>query len=215
MVVCEERFDDAGDADLLMDAAAGMSRSVIKRRHEHAAGRHCAGVALARLGRPAATVGRGPSREPLWPRGVVGSITHCDGYCAAAVARRSEVAAIGIDAEPNESLPHEVPAVVLVPEEYVWIERLRRSQPAVSWDRLVFSAKESIFKAWYPSAQRWLGFEDAVVTVDPEHAVFHARLRVPAPEPLHQDLTGRWLVRDGLVLTAVVVAAKRRRLSRR
>ncbi|MDB5065285.1 MAG: 4-phosphopantetheinyl transferase [Chloroflexi bacterium] len=204
-VACEERFDDPPDALLLEGEAAAMGRGAARRRREHATGRHCARVAMARLGLPVAAVGRGSSGEPLWPGGVVGSITHCDGYRAAAVARRAVVVAIGIDAEPHQPLPEEVPGLVLVPEERAWIERLGRSRPETCWDRLVFSAKESVFKAWYPAAQRWLGFEDAEISVDAPSAVFRARLRVPAPQPLPEALTGRWLIRDGLVLTAVAV----------
>jgi 4'-phosphopantetheinyl transferase EntD len=207
-VMCEERFDDPADALLLEGEAAAMRRAAAGRRREHATGRHCARVAMARLGVPATAVGRGSSGEPLWPGGLVGSITHCDGYRAAAVARSAEVVAIGIDAEPHQPLPEEVPELVLVPEERAWIERLGRSRPETCWDRLVFSAKESVFKAWYPAAQRWLGFEDAEITVDARSAVFRACLRVPAPEPLREALTGRWLIRDGLVLTAVVVTVR-------
>jgi 4'-phosphopantetheinyl transferase EntD len=204
-VLCEERFDDSPDAALVAEEAASMRHAAAGRRREHATGRHCARRAMSRLGLSPAAVGRGEAGEPLWPRSVVGSITHCEGYRAAAVARRGGILAIGIDAEPHEPLPEGVPDVVLVDEERAAIEHLRRSSPGTCWDRLIFSAKESVYKAWYPAARTWLDFEDAEIVADARSAVFHARLRVPAPPPFRRGLRGRWSIRDGLVLTAIVL----------
>jgi 4'-phosphopantetheinyl transferase EntD len=80
----------------------------------------------------------------------------------------------------------------------------------VSWDRLLFSAKESVYKAWFPLAGRWLGFEEAVITIDPAAGVFTARLLVPGPVTGGRPLTGfsgRWTAGHGLVLTAIAVPA--------
>jgi 4'-phosphopantetheinyl transferase EntD len=204
-VVCEERLTDPADAALLAGEEAAVSRAVERRRREYATGRLCARAALARLGGPVVAIGRGSAGEPRWPSGLVGSITHCDGYRAAAVARSSDVAAIGVDAEPHLPLPDDVGPYVLVDEERAWVEGEGGLVPGVCWDRLLFSAKESVYKAWYPGTQRWLDFGDVTVTVDPHRGVFHARLGVPAPAPYAEGIAGRWLVRDGLLLTAVVV----------
>jgi len=79
----------------------------------------------------------------------------------------------------------------------------------VHWDRLLFSAKESVYKAWYPLTRRWLGFEDARLTVDPA-GTFQAELLVDGARadgrPALRLLDGRFLVARGLVLTAVCVA---------
>jgi 4'-phosphopantetheinyl transferase EntD len=71
-----------------------------------------------------------------------------------------------------------------------------------SFDRLLFCAKEAVYKAWYPLAARWLGFEEAEVTVDPGAGTFAARLLVPGPVT---GFAGRWLARDGLMLTTIAV----------
>src|SRR6266545_943664 len=140
--------------------------------------------------------------------GVVGSITHCAGYRAAAVALDRHLASVGIDAEPHARLPDGVLDLVALPDERTRLELLAGSRPGVHWDRLLFSAKESVYKAWYPVAGRWLGFEDAEMVIEAD--TFTARLRVPGPDvggvPL-RTLPGRWLVRDGLVLTAVALPA--------
>jgi 4'-phosphopantetheinyl transferase EntD len=156
---------------------------------------------------PPAPLLPGAQREPLWPAGVVGSLTHCAGYRAAAVARRSDIVAIGIDAEPHGPLPDGVLEVVTRAEERPRLGRLASAEPGVRWDRLLFCAKESVYKAWFPLTGRWLGFEDASVTLLPG-GEFRAELRVPGPALDGRELTGfhgRWLVDADLLLTAVTV----------
>lgn len=164
-----------------------------RRRAEFAAGRLCARAALARLGVPAAPILPGPAGQPRWPAGVTGSITHCAGYRACAVARTTDVAAIGIDAEPDAALPAGLIDMVATGPERAWIRRhaaARRGTgvagaglpdtggpgagprdaggpgagpPAVCWDRLLFSAKEAACKLWYPLTGQWPGLRAAVI----------------------------------------------------
>ena len=94
-----------------------------RRRAEFTAGRACARTALARLGLPAAPVLAGRAGEPRWPAGVTGSITHCAGYRACAVARTADLAALGIDAEPNAGLPAGLIESVAGHAERAWIAR--------------------------------------------------------------------------------------------
>ncbi len=203
----EARGDSAGGT-LFPAERAVLGRAVEKRRLEFTTARTCARQAFARLGVPALAVTAGGRGEPRWPSGLVGSITHCEGYRACAVGRSTDVAAVGIDAEPNAPLPDGVLAEVARREELPWLSRLRREAPAIHWDRVLFSAKEAVYKAWYPLAKRPLGFEDAILTVEPLEGTFHARLLTSGPVLGGRPLTGfsgRWLVRDRLVLTAVAL----------
>jgi 4'-phosphopantetheinyl transferase EntD len=197
-------------ADPLLPAEAALLDEVVESRRRHfAAGRHCAHRALERLGVPDAQILVGPDRAPLWPEGIVGSITHCETYAAAAVARRDDVAALGIDAEPHAPLPEGVPRLVVGEAERDWLESAGGS---TCWDRVLFSAKESVFKAWSPLTDSWLGFKDAEVSLSPRDGTFRARLLVPGPEVAGGPLTrldGRFAVHDGLVLTAVAVEGRR------
>lgn len=209
-VVAVEAGDDERPVDLFPAEETLMARALPARRREFATGRDCARRALERLGVPTVPVLAGNRGEPVWPAGVVGSITHCRGYRGCAVAAATAMAAIGIDAEPHEPLPEGLVERVAGAEEKSGLAQLARAQPAVAWDRLLFSAKEALYKAWYPLAERWLGFEDAVLTIDPEQRTFAARLLVPGPLVAGaelRDFEGRWLVEDGLVLTAVAVVA--------
>ncbi|MBO0877952.1 MAG: 4'-phosphopantetheinyl transferase, partial [Pseudonocardia sp.] len=95
-------FGDASCVPLWPEEAAHIGHAVPRRRDEYACVRHCARQGLAALGIAPAAILSGSRREPLWPPGAVGSMTHCAGYRAAAVARASDVAAVGIDAEPHE-----------------------------------------------------------------------------------------------------------------
>jgi 4'-phosphopantetheinyl transferase EntD len=166
-----------------------------RRRAEFAAGRACARAALAELGVPAAPVLAGRAGEPRWPAGVTGSITHCAGYRACAVARIADVAGVGIDAEPDAGLPAGLIESVAGRAEQAWIARLAASVPAVCWDRLLFSAKEAVGKLWYPRAGHWPASGE--LTVFPaEGGTFEARVA-------GSRLTGRWLARGGLIVTAV------------
>ncbi len=180
-VAAVDRFDDPEGVELFPEELALLEKSVEKRRKEFTTGRFCARTALGQLGFPPVPVLPGPKREPVWPDGVVGSITHCTGYRAAAV-----------------------------PTELARMDGLRAAGDKVSWDRLLFSAKESVYKAWFPLTRLWLGFEDADVTIDPDAGTFTARILVEAPivdgEPL-TGFTGRWLARDGFVITSIAVPA--------
>lgn len=64
-------------------------------------------------------------------------------------------------------------------EERVRLRHLAAGKPGVSWDRLLFSAKESVYKTWFPLARRWLGFGSADVVIDAAGGTFTARLLVP------------------------------------
>ncbi|MFI5491563.1 4'-phosphopantetheinyl transferase [Actinoplanes sp. NPDC051859] len=193
--------DDWPAAVLHSAEAALVAAAVPKRRNEFAAARHCARIALAELGVPAGPILRGERGAPIWPAGIVGSLTHCAGYRAAAVARDTDVAGIGIDAEVHGPLPSGVLDLVSLPPER---DHLADLPPEIWWERLLFSAKESVYKVWFPRTGEWLGFEEAALTFDPDAGTFTARILRDGP---FETLTGRYLVAGDLVLTAIVLDA--------
>ena len=200
------------DAELHPEEEEVVSHAVEKRRREFVTARACAREGLAQLGRPDQPIPCGDRGQPLWPDGIVGSITHCDGYRACAVARRTELSTIGVDAEPNQPLPEGLLEDIALPEEREWLRHLARKEPGTQWDRLLFSIKESIYKAWFPLAERWLGFEDAVVAIDFPAETFSAHLLVPGPILDGRELRsfrGRWLAADGLVMAAIATPPDR------
>jgi 4'-phosphopantetheinyl transferase EntD len=198
-IMLAETTGSAADGVLLPEEALALGQVSDTRRRQFTAGRICARRALADLGHPSTPILPGPDRAPLWPRGIIGSITHCDGYCAAAVAREGSFAAIGIDAEPDAALPEEVLERVTVPEERAW---LRERPAALNWARLLFSAKESVFKAWFAMTGEWLDFTDACVAIDPECCCFRAEFLTGA----NTVVGGRYSLGGGLILTATTIA---------
>jgi 4'-phosphopantetheinyl transferase EntD len=191
-------------AQLLPEEEQAVSGATDRRRREFASGRACARLALARLGVQAAPIPSGPNREPLWPAGVVGSITHCDGYRASAVASVEHVLSIGIDAEPHAPLPDDVVEQVAFGPELAMVA----SGGDLHLDRVLFCVKEAVYKAWFPLARTWLGFEDATVSIEIPTASFCARLLVSGPVVggvALTELPGRWCVEGELICTAVVL----------
>ena len=209
-VAVVETFNDDPGVVLFPEEEAAVAGAVEKRRREFTTGRACARAALARLGVPPAPLLRGLRGAPQWPTGLVGSITHCTGYRAAGVARTQDIVSLGLDTEPNQPLPAWVLEAITCGGEQRMIAGLGTTA-GVHWDRLLFSAKESVYKAWFPLTQRWLGFDQADITVDAREGSFAARLLVPGPLVADQPLTeihGRCLADRGLVATAVVVPAR-------
>jgi 4'-phosphopantetheinyl transferase EntD len=193
---------DVPDAMLFPEEMALLERAAEARRTEFGAARHCARQALRRLGLADVPILRGPKREPVWPAGIVGSITHCKGYRAAAVARASEILTIGIDAEPHAALPNGIDRRVLDDRERAWVAK---APVGTHWERLIFSAKESVYKAWFPLAQAWLGFEDATIAIDPATGTFRANLLIEPPAGVPATFDGRYMIDDGLIATAIAV----------
>jgi enterobactin synthetase component D / holo-[acyl-carrier protein] synthase len=206
-----ETLLDLPDVRLFPQEEEIIARAVEKRRLEFTSVRGCARKALAAIGVQPVPLLPDERGAPQWPDGVVGSMTHCAGFRAAAVAHRSQILSIGIDAEPNQPVPEGVLTAVAGPAEVDEVLGLLRSRPAVRWDRLLFSAKESVYKSWYPLAKTFLEFDAAVVTFagtdagSPLSGSFQAQLQVPGPWPTGRTLSGRWIVEGGLLCTAIVL----------
>ncbi|MEU2182203.1 4'-phosphopantetheinyl transferase superfamily protein [Streptomyces thermolilacinus] len=207
-VCVAEAFHDPPDLPLLGTEAEEVSRAVDKRRREFTTVRWCARRALAGLGIGPVPIPRGERGAPVWPDRVVGSMTHCQGYRAAAVARDTDLRALGIDAEDHLPLPDGVLRLVASDAERAHLAELARVRPEVHWDRLLFSAKESVYKAWFPLTRRWLGHEDAELAFAVD-GTFTARLLERDPAVPAEGFTGRWAVDGAHAVTAVTVPPPR------
>lgn len=202
-----ETYLDRLDVELYPQESAVIERAVEKRRREFATVRGCARDALRALGVEPAPILPGPRGEPTWPRGVVGSMTHCTGYRGAVVARSTELGSIGIDAEVDEPLPSGVIDTVSLREERGRLADLDGC--GVCADRLLFCVKEAVYKAWFPLTHRFLEFHEACVTLDRD-GTFSAEVRLDEPGEVGwpNSFTGRWLARNGLLLSASSVTAR-------
>lgn len=195
--------------------AAQIQGAVRRRRVEFAAGRYCARRALLRLGVRDYTILNGEDRAPRWPRNVVGSITHtgteATGLSGAAVALEDHFKGIGIDVETATPLHWRVWDTVLTTAERraaaSWPEEL-----AGYFAKVVFSAKESFYKAQYAVTRRFCGFHDAEIVLNPSpgsvnEGTFMVRV-VGALRGLASDgLGGRYQLGERFILTGMVVRA--------
>jgi len=186
--------------ELCREETEFTQRSVPKRRLEFARGRAAARHALSELGVPRQAIPVGPGRQPTWPEGFVGSITHCEGLVAAVAASAVHLSALGIDAEPARALPPETRELVLHDSEM---------SPDPLMEMMVFSAKESIHKALYPATEAWMDFLDVELRVDRVESTFVAVPKHGRPKPPTELglLRGRFALVFGFVVTGCWISA--------
>lgn len=176
-----------------------VARAATKRRSDFTAGRACARRALSELGHPAVAVETGSRGQPLWPPEVVGSITHTDGYCAAAVARARACRAIGIDAERRRPLDTRTVAHFLTAVERARVPCLDGEPIPI----LPFSAKESFYKLWSTVVGSRLDYLDAEISFDLPAGRFS--VDVVAGQPVPELLDCRFAVTRSHVFTTVTL----------
>lgn len=194
------------DSALFPEEEAAVARALDKRRREFTAGRTFARRALVQLGLPAAPIPLDDQRAPVWPPGVVGTISHTARWCVAALAPASALASLGADVEEVGPLDPNVSRMVCSPDELVAVESLGDPD---DWAKVVFCAKECLYKAQFPLSRTFLGFEAVSVELVPDTAEggsgrFAARFEVSAgPFRAGQRLDGRFRREAGLWATAL------------
>lgn len=191
------------DALLTEEEAACVARAGPQRRRDFTLGRAALKAALARLGATGVSAPSRPDRTPVLPAGLVASLSHCEGFCAAVAARAEHVDALGFDAEPARPLADGVVRIVCGPLDQA------TDGPGDPELRplVVFSAKEAMYKCQYPLTGAWLDFHDVGIRFpssdEGDRGRFSAVFRTDAPPALRaRGVEGSWRVADGLVLTA-------------
>jgi 4'-phosphopantetheinyl transferase EntD len=152
------RAIEAGDEALLTeDEARSISTVVAHARDASGTARQEARRLLEAGGIAGHSLLKTASGAPVWPDGIVGSMAHDGCFAVAAVAPALAFSALGIDLEPAEPLPQEVADIVMTGED-----RIAGVDPLLA-GRLLFSAKEAIYKAVFPKDGQILGYEDIAV----------------------------------------------------
>jgi 4'-phosphopantetheinyl transferase EntD len=202
----EETWDFPGLEVLHAAERREVLGAVPGRQREFAAGRWCAHHALARLGIEDFAVRVGPQRQPIWPLGVVGSITHTGSYCAAVAGWASDFRGVGIDAEPREPLEEELIPRVCTLREQRWLAPHRDAERGLL-ARALFCAKEAWFKHQFPITGVYVEFSELEVSLDLGREGFTARYvgdnsLVSAEVALVS--AGRLLIETDLILAGLV-----------
>ena len=141
--------------------------SSVSRKEHYRSGRICAREVLSKLGTLGQPVLRDPqTREPLWPEGISGAITHSGNWAAAAAGKSSDVSGIGIDLEDLErQVDSRISRHVCISEEQKWLQECGEDFLEQNL-KIIFSAKESIFKAFFPYTRTYLHFHDARILME-------------------------------------------------
>jgi 4'-phosphopantetheinyl transferase EntD len=203
---------EPGNPTLLYpEEAAHLGRAVPKRAREFAAGRLCARLVLTELGIRDFPIKAALDRQPVWPEGVVGSITHTAGFCAAVAADKKHVAAVGMDCELTGSVKTELWGHLFRDGETHWLRSLPPSDQAGA-ATLIFCAKEAFYKCQYPLTREWLNFHDAWIELPAwgaRQGIFniHASRSIALASYAVLPLTGRFLFHEQFVTAGVALPA--------
>jgi 4'-phosphopantetheinyl transferase EntD len=188
-------------APLLAGECAATRRMVPARHREFAAGRAAARQAMQAIGCAQIAVPMGADRAPVWPDGLRGSISHCATACIAVVGPAP--AALGIDLEPDAPLDADlIPHICMTPERDWLALQPPRARGALA--RIIFSAKEAVFKAQYPLTGTVFGFEVLHIALNVPDACFDATFaQAITPFAAGQRIRGHVSVSSGYILTAI------------
>jgi 4'-phosphopantetheinyl transferase EntD len=191
----------------LLAAESQATKTMVPRRvREFTHGRYCARTALERLGCPNQVVPVGAGRAPVWPPGITGSLAHHCDVAVAIVAQREDLSALGVDLETAADLDHDLVPLIATAAE---IDMLGNAMPAGAAAKIIFSAKESVFKCLWPSLERYIDFMDIEIVANPADKTFLARPENGFSESeklLCHRLQGRYEITGGLLVTAASIS---------
>ena len=199
---CRLLAGDIGDYGAMLYPAERESvvKAIDRRKREFATGRMLARRLMGDLGIQPGAILRGAQREPIWPAGVVGSLTHAEGVAVAVVAPQGVLRAVGIDIEIADRVGPELHGKLFTSSEQSLIDGdLCRAG-------LMFSAKEAGYKATYSLAPRFVGFRDAEISIDPEKQRFSFRyLGDHPPSRVMEEGSGHFLYCGPYVLSLFII----------
>jgi len=180
-----------------------VASAVAKRQHEFATGRLLARKLLASFGHPDVSILKEEDRIPIWPDGIVGSISHSEGLCGAVVADAKAYAGLGLDLEPDRAVDRDIERVVCRDLEHDWVRAAGEEEHGRRC-RIVFSVKEAVYKAFYPRTRTFWSFQDVTVDIDLAGETFRADLPESADRA---EAEGRIQIHEGWILSGVAVPA--------
>lgn len=188
---------------LIGDEVLAVEQVSPARAREFGAGRAAAREAMGLLGQPPRPVLQGEDRAPIWPKGLTGSITHTARDCIAVITDSPEIMALGLDMEVASPLESALwPEICTMPEMH-WLASLGPSQRG-HFAKLLFSAKEAVYKAQYQVSRQMLEFHDLCLSMDLTNHRFEAQLKTDvAGLRTGAVLAGRFVILGAAFITSV------------
>jgi 4'-phosphopantetheinyl transferase EntD len=180
-----------------------IASAALPRRREFVAGRLIARMLSDQLGLPPAPVRRADDRSPVWPADRVGSLSHCDTLCAAAIGTSHAIRSVGIDIETVGRVEPKLWPTLFTEREADYFTSLT-PEKVVMETTLFFSAKESFYKCQYPLTQSWVGFQDDEVTRTDEHLLTIAPTN-GEPQPWHDGVIYAVEITDAHIVTVMLL----------
>ena len=206
-VAAFELAGPARDFPLVGDEGRTIASASPKRRFEFSSGRACARAALETYGVLDHALCVGEKREPLWPQGFAGSITHTKGYCASVVTPTSTYAGLGIDCEALGRVSLEMERLICSPADLAMLAEMDSADRALH-STLLFSAKEAFYKCQFAMTEGWLGFRDVSLRFQGNRFLIDI-LKPAANSPLPDGpYEGVFLVSGTHVLTGIAISGE-------
>lgn len=203
VMVCCKSASELNTDVLLAEEASATTNFSEKRLAEFKLGRACARELLTSLGYADFPVRVGESRQPLWPDGLIGSISHTREFALCAIAPQQQITGLGIDIEVIEQEAFDLLAMVTSSEE---LERIRAKVTGCHYlAKLLFSAKESVFKCQFTFTGEWLEFKDVSLNLDFVRRLFTTSIK---DHDSLFNISGTWDVTDRHIVTAAWISQR-------
>ncbi|WP_428943560.1 4'-phosphopantetheinyl transferase family protein [Pantoea sp. FN060301] len=156
-------YSEALFDDMAIPRPQHLGQAVRKRRAEYLASRAVVRCALQRWGADDYILGNGPQREPLWPEGIRGSLSHTHQRISLLLTRTDSGKQPGVDCE-RLLLPGKAEALqerIIHPAERKILQHSGLS--FATGLTAAFSVKESLYKALYPQLGQFMSFREATI----------------------------------------------------
>ncbi len=182
--------------------AALIARAVASRRQEFSTGRRLARRLLAARGIAPGPILRDDDRVPIWPTGITGSISHSREFAVVALCDASACFGVGVDVEPDEPVKPGIERHVCTSAERAWLDGFDQDEAERGRRvKLFFSAKEAVYKAFYPRVRVFWGFHDVTLELDEAGGRFRAALPQSADR---RHAEGRFVRGHGTLVCGVL-----------
>ncbi|MBK26968.1 MAG: hypothetical protein CME70_23395 [Halobacteriovorax sp.] len=186
-----------------------IEKAVGPRVNEFLGGRICAHRAAASLGVELKELLAGEKREPLWPRNLVGSITHTKKMAMALVDLKTSSKSVGIDAEEiiGEEKIETIEKMVATKKDLAFLRLFSEKLTAYT---VLFCAKEALYKLVYPLCEEFFGFEEAELkALDLESGEFILKLdsKKPALSKFLGNYRGQFYRKNGHIISVIRLAS--------
>jgi enterobactin synthetase component D len=187
---------------------SSLSNATKNRQLEFCRGRALAMECLKKIGRSPEQIKRGRNREPIWPSGIVGSISHTKELVVAVVGEKKDILTLGVDLEQIGRVRKDVCRMIKNNDDLDSCEFIDEKV----FHTILFSSKESLYKALYPEVKKFFGFEDACLC-ELGHDQFTLQLRrtLTSDYIKGMKITGYWKQYQNHIISIIEILSDKNR----